>query len=114
MSGFVVNGKALRVIDDWNLKRNTNWNVDKPPKDSKLKTVEKYEIYKHYKQSLTNILNDELRYKSLSLFDEIRHLCFSHHCNPSLSVPLGPPSIDNGAHGTGKFLLKIEVSEDFA
>jgi hypothetical protein len=27
---------------------------------------------------------------------------------------LGPPSIENGAHGTEKCLLKTQVSEDFA
>ena len=26
----------------------------------------------------------------------------------------GPPSIENGAHGTTKLLLKAQVSEDFA
>ena len=28
--------------------------------------------------------------------------------------PSGPPSIENGAHGTEKLLLKTQVSEDFA
>ena len=29
-------------------------------------------------------------------------------------VPQGPPSSENGAHGTERFLLKNEVGEDFA
>ena len=29
-------------------------------------------------------------------------------------VPPGLPSIDNGAHVTGKLVLKTQVSEDFA
>ena len=33
---------------------------------------------------------------------------------PWQTVPPGPESIDNGAHGTEKLLLKIQVSEDFA
>ena len=28
--------------------------------------------------------------------------------------PSGPPRFDNGAHGTEKLLLKVQVSEDFA
>jgi hypothetical protein len=28
-------------------------------------------------------------------------------------VPLGLPRIENGTHGTRKFLLKTQVSEDF-
>jgi hypothetical protein len=30
------------------------------------------------------------------------------------SVPPGLPSIENDAHGTKKFLLKTQVSEEFA
>ena len=30
-----------------------------------------------------------------------------------VDIPLGPPSIENGAHGTEKLLLKTQVSEDF-
>ena len=40
-------------------------------KGSKLNTTEQYEIYKHYKQSQDNILNDELHYKTHTLFDII-------------------------------------------
>ena len=32
----------------------------------------------------------------------------------SQPVPPGPPSIDNGAHGSEKLLLKTQVSEDFS
>jgi hypothetical protein len=32
------------------------------PKDPKLNTTEQYEINKHYKQSPTNILNDQIHY----------------------------------------------------
>ena len=37
-------------------------------------------IYKHYKQSPTNILNDQIHYKSYTLFDTIKH---SSHNNIS-------------------------------
>ena len=50
------------------------------PKDPKLYTIKLYEIYKHYKQSPTNILNDQIHYKSLTLFDTIKH---SSHNNIS-------------------------------
>ena len=43
------------------------------PKGPKLNTTEQYEIYKHYKQSPTNILNDQIHYKSHTLFYTIRH-----------------------------------------
>ena len=50
------------------------------PKGPKLNTAEQYEIYKHYKQSPTNILNDQIHYKSHTLFDTIKH---SSHNNIS-------------------------------
>ena len=50
------------------------------PKGPKLNTTEQYEIYKHYKQSPTNILNDQIHYKSHTLFDTIMH---SSHNNIS-------------------------------
>ena len=34
------------------------------PKGPKQNDTEHYEIYKHYKQSPTNILNDQIHYKS--------------------------------------------------
>ena len=43
------------------------------PKGTKLNATEQYEIYKHYKQSPTNILNDQIHYKSHTLFYTIRH-----------------------------------------
>ena len=42
-------------------------------------------------------------------FDEVRFPV----CLVQL-VLLGPPSIDNGTHGTEKLMLKTQVSEDFA
>ena len=50
------------------------------PKGPKLNTTEQYEINKHYKQSPTNILNDQIHYKSYTLFDTIIH---SSHNNIS-------------------------------
>ena len=50
------------------------------PKGPKLNTTEQYEICKHYKQSPTNILNDQIHYKSHTLFDTIIH---SSHNNTS-------------------------------
>ena len=41
---------------------------------------EQYEIYKHYKQSPTNLFNDQILYKSHTLFDTIKH---SSHNNIS-------------------------------
>ena len=32
------------------------------------------------------------------------------YLNPSQLVPLGPPSIDSGAHGTKNLLLNIQTS----
>ena len=46
-------------------------------KDHKLNTTEQYEIYKYYKQSLTNILNDQIHYKSHTLFYTIKHINIS-------------------------------------
>jgi len=46
----------------------------------KLNTSKQYEIYKHYKQSPTNVLNDQIHYKSHKLFDTIKH---SSHNNIS-------------------------------
>ena len=36
------------------------------------------------------------------------------HLLEFLAEAPGPPSIENGARGTGKLLLKTEVSKDFA
>ena len=36
-------------------------------------TTEQYETYKHHKQSSTNILNDQMHYKSHTLFNKIKH-----------------------------------------
>ena len=41
------------------------------PKSRKLNTAEQYEIYKHYKTQPNNILNDQLNYKSHTIFDTI-------------------------------------------
>ena len=39
----------------------------------KLNTTEQYEIYNHYKQSSTNIVYDQLHYKSHTFFDTATH-----------------------------------------
>ena len=53
---------------------------------TKLNTTEQYEllVYKHYKQSPTNILNDQIPKKSHTLFDTIKH---RNHNNIS-AIPL--------------------------
>ena len=43
------------------------------PKGRKLNTAEQYEIYKHHTTQPNNILNDQLNYKSHTLFDTIIH-----------------------------------------
>ena len=52
----------------------TNFEIPhKLSKDYKLITVEQYAIYKHCKQSLANIQNDQLRYKTHIFFDTITY-----------------------------------------
>ena len=46
--------------------------------------MEQYEIYKQYKQSPTNILNDQLYYKARAVFDAITHVS---HTNIS-AIPI--------------------------
>jgi hypothetical protein len=41
--------------------------------DPKLNTTEQHEIYRDYKQSPTNILNNQLHSKTHTLFDIITH-----------------------------------------
>ena len=53
-------------------------------KDPKINTAEQYVIYKHYKQSPTNIVNDQIHYKPHTLWHNYtnytcqprKHLCF--------------------------------------
>ena len=81
------------------------------------KPTEQYGIYKHYKQLATNILNDQLHYKTHTLFDKITHAGHSNISalpTSSQPVPLGLPSIENSARGTKKLLLNNQVSKDFA
>ena len=66
------------------------------------------------------ILLDSLHYAKASL-TWIFSRSFSMPCvsfsmlgGSSRTVPPGPPSIENGAHGIEKLLLKIQISEDFA
>jgi hypothetical protein len=43
--------------------------------------------------------------------------CYVYHYQcliVRVTVPLGLPSIDNGAHGTEKLLLRTQVSKDLA
>ena len=57
------------------------------PKGRKLNTTEQYEIYKHHTTQPNNILNDQLQYKSHTLFDTIleknKHQVESLHQSPS-------------------------------
>ena len=43
------------------------------PKGPKLNTTEQYEIYKHCKQSPTNILNNQIHYKSHTYLTKIKN-----------------------------------------
>ena len=43
------------------------------------------QIYKHCKQSKTNILNDQLHYKTQMVFDTIK---YANHTSASLIQPL--------------------------
>ena len=91
------------------------------PQGPKLNSTEQYKVHKHYKQSPTNILNDQLHHKTHTLFDTITH---ARHTNISAvsttmnqkitPIALATPSIDNGAHGTRKLLINTQVSKDFA
>ena len=69
-NAFVV---LLRVQKICNLTVNIPEILHILPKGPKLNTTQQYEIYKHYKQSPTNILNDQIHYKSHTLFDKIIH-----------------------------------------
>jgi hypothetical protein len=71
----------------------------------------------------TNILNDQLNYKTHTLFDTLSHTpailtnisAFPTSMNGKVyntTVLPGPPSLDNSAHGIGKLLLKTQVRED--
>jgi hypothetical protein len=91
------------------------------PKGPRRNTTEKYEVYKHYKQSLTNILNnDQIHYKSHTHFDTIKHTNISailtainRKTNFTADSSPGPSDIDNNAHDIEKLLLKTQVSEKF-
>ena len=79
------------------------------PKGPKLNTTKQYEIYKHYKQSPTNILNYQIQYKSHTLFTvaTIISLLSQQPWTGTLQpVPLGPSSIENGANGIKKASAK--------
>ena len=53
-------------------------------KDKNLSIIEQYEIYKHYKQSQTSVLNDQLYYKTHTVFNTITHV--SHTSNSANSI----------------------------
>ena len=80
------------------------------PKGPKLNTTEQYEIYKCYKQSPTNILNDQIHYKSHTLLTQsctaatiTSLLTQQPRTGTSQPVPPGPSSIENDAHGIENF-----------
>ena len=43
------------------------------PKSRKLNTVEQFEIYRHHALQPNNILNEQIHYKSHTLFDTLIH-----------------------------------------
>ena len=78
-------------------------------------------IFKHYKQSPINILNDQLQYKTHTLFNIIIHA--SHTNISAIPTPMNWKAntiaasstwTDNVAHDTRKLLLNTQGSEDFA
>ena len=71
------------------------------PKGPKLNTTEQYEIYKHYEQSPTNLLNDHVHYKFHTLFDTIKH---SSHNNISAIPMTTNRNIAASSTGTVKHL----------
>ena len=70
--------------------------------------TEKYELYKPYKQSSTNILNEQLHYKTHTFFSTIAHARHTNICalpttvnwkTNSIAVSsTGNVSFENGAH----------------
>ena len=66
----------------------------------KLNTAEKYEIYKHHTTQPNNILNDQLQYKSHTLFDTIIQKT-NNNLDPRIN-PLPP-------HATPTIRLKIKT-----
>ena len=47
--------------------------------DRTLNIVEQHKLYKHYKQSQTNLLNDQIHYKTHTLFHRKAHDCCTTH-----------------------------------
>ena len=84
-------------------------------KGPKLNSTEQYEIYNHYKQSPTNILNDQLHDKTHTLFVAITLTCLLlNHSEPENKLHHSQFHQDCQAHGIEKLLLQTQVSEDFA
>ena len=69
------------------------------PKGWKLNKTEQYEIYKHYKQSQTNILNEQLHYKTHTLSHNPVILAL-YHWKQDQQVSSGLPSTDDDTHCT--------------
>jgi hypothetical protein len=94
------------------------------PNGYKLNTIKQYEIYKHYKQSPTNILNYQLHYKTHILFGTITHAShintstipttMSQKTNPITANSTGIVKNCHDTHDTKKLLLNTWVSEDVA
>ena len=69
------------------------------PKGPKLITTELYDIFKHYKQSPTKILNDQIHYKSHTFLDTTKH---SGHHNISAVPTTMNRNIAASSTGTAK------------
>jgi hypothetical protein len=62
--------------------------VEEPVDNGMLHVCVLYVIYKHYKQSPTNILNDLLHYKTHTFFDTITHIHSSHINISAIPTPM--------------------------
>ena len=63
------------------------------PKGRKLNTAEQYEIYKHHTTQPNNILNDQLQYKSHTLFDTIIQKT-NNNLDPRANPPVSYTHLD--------------------
>ena len=61
------------------------------PKSHRLNTTEQFEIYKHYKQDKTHILNDQIHFNTHTLFDTILPTK-DHRTTPHPTILLPTPT----------------------
>ena len=79
-------------------------------KGPKLNTTEQYKLYNHYKQSPTNILNDQLYYKTHTLFDTITHARHTNISANPITMNWKMNSIETTSTGTKWFTWHRKAS----